>query len=69
MFCKDIQSRLVNWKFSSALQYAEREGSGVTDEEMELIRALSITYGNSGWFEGAMGSIVQAAVAHLLGVT
>lgn len=39
----------------------------VSDEdEHQILLALSETFGNCGWFDGAMGTIVGAAVAWLL---
>lgn len=66
MINKIIQNRLVNWKFSDAFKYAEDKSAGVTDEELEVIRSLHQAFSNSGWFEGAMGSVVGAAVSYLL---
>lgn len=54
-------NRLENWKFASALGYAEK-GSTPTDSEREAIEALSAVFGNCGWFGGSTGVIVGAAV-------
>jgi hypothetical protein len=65
MLSSACKNRLENWKFTSALRYAER-GSRATSAEYETISALSLVFGNSGGFGGTIGAIVAAAVARLL---
>lgn len=65
MLSSACKNRLENWKFTSALRSAEK-GSRPTGAEHETIEALSMVFGNSGWFDGTIGAIVEAAVARLL---
>ena len=61
----ECQNRLYNWKFESAQErLSEEEPTGA---ERELVKALARTFGNSGWFDGNMGTIVSAAVTSLIG--
>ena len=55
--------RLENWKFERAADFLDREA---TDEERNLVTALAIVFGDSGWFPGEMEVIVSAAVSTLL---
>lgn len=56
------KGRLRNWKFTRAFETMP-EGHQWRDH----VRALSESYGNSGWFEGHQGTIVACAVAYILG--
>lgn len=57
----NLISRLYNNKFTQALQYAE------TEDEKELVGALSRMLGNVGWFEGDLSTIVEFALQALPG--
>jgi hypothetical protein len=59
-----LKSRLVNWKFSQALNHLDDE---LTAGQRELIEALARLVGDSGWFEGDIGVLVALAVAALTG--
>lgn len=61
--CKE---RLENWKFDSALRDMDEGPFQPTSNEAGTIRALSATFGNSGWFNGSLGDVVRAAVQRLL---
>jgi hypothetical protein len=61
---EDLVGRLFNWKFVQAQQYLEGQPQVVRD----LVNALAMTVGNSGWEDGYLGEIIGAAVAHLIGV-
>jgi len=63
-----LLGRLGNWKFTQALRLVEAEngqrlemGSMLNSEIMDGIRALSRAFGNSGWFDGDLGTIVSFA--------
>jgi hypothetical protein len=58
----ELQSRLENWKFASAMQYIDGEPENVEN----AVSALSEAFGDCGWFGGRMGVIVGAAVDGLL---
>lgn len=58
------RNRIENWKFTSAM--ATYEAVVSDEDEHQILLALSETFGNCGWFDGAMGTIVGAAVAWLL---
>lgn len=66
-----IRDRLQNWKFSTALQFAQQyndETGNVTEDEMTTLEALAGTLGNSGWIiDGSLSDVIRAAVAWLLG--
>ena len=53
-----LRSRLDNWKFEQATQYLKGESIMVKN----VVRALARTFGDPGWFEGDMGTIVAAAL-------
>lgn len=64
---EDLCSRLRSWKFETAYRYAtELE---IDKDDLELIKALSDTFGDCGRVDGAMGLIVGAAVSSLLPCT
>lgn len=73
MLGPDTVGRLINWKFTQAKVAAEREArlqsaeNLITDEEVELIEALHTIFGNVGWFDGALATVVRAAVSTLVG--
>ena len=53
-----LRSRLFNWKFTQAMIYTEGESPAVCN----LIKELSDSVGDSGWFGGYWGSLVEAVV-------
>lgn len=55
--------RLVNWKFGSAFGYLREDHP---EAIASVVEALAHTYGNCGWFEGHMGTIVQRVVNSLV---
>jgi len=59
-------NRLYNWKFDQALR-SIRGDANVVPRESQAIQALADAFGNSGWFDGLMGRIVQLAVHDLIG--
>ena len=56
--------RLVNWKFASATEYLDASPNYGTTS---VIRGLSESFGNSGYFGGMMGEVVAYTVANLCG--
>jgi hypothetical protein len=57
--------RLINWKFSTAASMLLNASFDSTPRERDIIRALSRSFGDCGWFDGAMGEIVGASVTAL----
>ena len=55
---EELCGRLMNWKFSQAEACIENE----SDDEILVIVALSRTFGNCGWINGNMGTIIEAAI-------
>ncbi len=63
-----VQSRLYNWKFSSAHDHLMvHDLKDATEDEREAIAALARVFGNCGYFYGELASIVRGCVAWLLG--
>jgi len=62
MLNEKLKSRVENWKFESALKYIDDK---VTDGEKEIIKALARLFGNSGWFYGDMGILVDTVLDFL----
>ena len=58
-----LVSRLCNWKFAQALQYTEGQPSNVVHN----VSCLANLFGNPGWFDGEMGTLVSLAVLALVG--
>lgn len=58
------KNRLYNWKFASAVLEVD---DSTTEEERELIHALSRMLRNSGWFDGDLSTVVRAALKPILG--
>lgn len=58
----DLTGRLTNWKFESALRYLDDD---VTKDEREVVTSLACVFGNIGYVDGEMGTIISAAVASL----
>ncbi len=52
-----LENRLFNYKFDSACGHLE----GEDDETREVVEALAAAFGNPGWFDGHMSSIINAA--------
>lgn len=65
MISEKIESRLIAFKFATALTYAEAD-SDLTNNERDLIHSLAMAFGNSGHFGGVMSEVVGAAVDYLL---
>jgi hypothetical protein len=53
-----LVGRLCNWKFNQAQNYL----NGQPEYVRRVVNCLAHTFGNCGWFEGAMGAIVGAAL-------
>jgi len=58
-----LRSCLLNWKFGQASQYLRRE----SEEVKNIVQTLKTLFGNCGWFDGDMGTIVAAVVVLLIG--
>lgn len=59
---KDLRGRVHNWKFSSALLHLDGEA-----EDVQItVQTLATMFGNVGWFEGTMATMVERAVNSLL---
>ena len=58
-----LKNRLENWKFKDAQKFLGGEPDPVAD----IVDALANNFGNSGWLEGDMGLIIQAAIDSLIG--
>jgi hypothetical protein len=58
--------RLENWKFAQAEASMDHQGESPTDAEASVVRALSGQFGNCGWFEGTMATVVAAALDSIL---
>jgi hypothetical protein len=56
-----VWNQLYNWKFTSALSNMSGE-----EPEYALVQALSVLLGDSGWFEGSLGQVVDAMVTLVL---
>jgi hypothetical protein len=55
---ENLKSRLINWKFESALKYLDGEEEGIK----VLVGILARMYGNCGWFSGDMAALIAAAL-------
>ena len=60
-----LRSRLINWKFKQAMEYSDVLETD--PEAMDVLESLEKMFGNSGWFDGDMATIVGVAVDMLLG--
>jgi hypothetical protein len=60
-----LRSRLINWKFKSAMLYKDVFSDDV--EALEVLETLDRMFENSGWQDGDMATIVGVAVDMLLG--
>jgi len=54
-------NRLFNYKFISAQQYLK----GEDEQVVRVVNALAETFGNSGWIEGNMETIVYSCVVRI----
>jgi len=59
---ENIIGRLDNFKFDSAAEYLAKDDKS---EEANAIRALSLCFGNCGWFWGSVGDVAGYAVKSL----
>jgi hypothetical protein len=60
-----LRSRLINWKFKSAMIYADVFSDD--EEALEVLKTLNGMFGNVGWFDGGMQVLIGVAVDMLLG--
>lgn len=60
-----LRGRLINWKFKSAMIYADVFSDD--PEAMEVLETLSRMFENSGWQDGDMATLIGVAVDMLLG--
>lgn len=58
---KELASRLINYKFKSALQYLE----GEKEETKDLVNFLAKLYGNVGWILGDMAILIDNALENI----
>ncbi len=54
--------RLLNWKFNSALALVREDHPETVSA---VVKALAETFGNCGWFDGNMATIIQFTVSSL----
>lgn len=57
-----LHGRVFNWKFESALQYIEGAKSF---ETKPIVEALAKCFGDLGWEDGLMATIIGAAVENI----
>lgn len=57
-----LKSRLENWKFKQALQYVD---DSVSEDEKNVIGTLARLFGDCGWLEGDVGTLISVAVRSL----
>jgi hypothetical protein len=62
---KKLRGRLINWKFKSALVYADVFSDDT--EAMQVLETLNRMFENSGWQDGDMATLIGVAVDMLLG--
>ena len=62
MLSDEVQSRLLNFKFKAALEYAHRNNEELSEDEANLMEALSNVLGDPGWFDGHLAFIVTYAL-------
>ena len=63
-----VQSRLYNWKFTSAQRQLTVDGyDDATDDERDTITTLARVFGDCGYFYGELASVIRGCVAWLLG--
>jgi len=60
-----LRSRLINWKFKSAMLY--KDVFEDDPEAMEVLETLDRMFENSGWQDGDMATLIGVAVDMLLG--
>lgn len=63
-----LESRLSNWKFNTALLILDNAGvrNRLLPGDADAIEALAQLFGDSGYFDGAVGDLVEYAVGRLL---
>lgn len=66
MLSDDTIGRLQNWKFSQAEAFMASQVEPATETEISLVEALSVTFGNPGWFDGGMSVIISAALSTIV---
>jgi hypothetical protein len=66
MLSEETIGRLENWKFAQAEASMDQQIESATDEEAQLVRALSGQFGNPGWFGGTMATIIATALDSLI---
>jgi hypothetical protein len=62
MLSEETIGRLENWKFASAEAFMKAQPTPATENEAVLVEALSVMLGNSGWFDGHLGTVVAYAL-------
>lgn len=67
-----LASRVLNWKFEQAIRRIMDIPGNVRERpdvahRLDIVMSLNAAFGDSGWFDGDMGTIVGAAVAYVLG--
>ena len=69
MLSDEVKDRLYNWKFEQAWRRLTHgdDSSAPTEDEAALVEALSDMLGNPGWFEGNLGTVIDAALAPIAG--
>lgn len=68
MISEDVAGRLENYKFEQARTALNRmfdRDSAVPEEDRALIHALAASFGNPGWFDGHLATIIDAAIRPL----
>ena len=58
---EDLGGRLYNWKFDQATRYLEGEPASL----QHTVTVLARLFGDSGWFGGDMGLLVNVVVESL----
>lgn len=66
MLTFETVERLENFKFSQALGSARNQITPATEKEIEVLEALAETFGNPGWFEGHLATVVEAAFSSII---
>jgi hypothetical protein len=64
----NVKEELKKWRFTTA-QFLAFEDEDISEIDNATIDALATLFGNSGWFEGAMGVIVGELVDRMTGRT
>lgn len=61
-----LVDRLINWRFDHALAYAQDPELELPESLISDIRALSVSFGDSRFFQGSLGEVVHSAVRYIL---